>query len=297
MDITIVGAGALGNMLATKLSRNNKVNLIVKKKHKALIENQEILFKDIDGNIIKSKINIGTDIENCDLIILCVKSYDTQILIQKLSSLDTPILLCQNGLKTMNYALKNIDEKRLSYLVTGNGISKIKTGISEHKGQGFTYLGNLSKSKSNLLKNISKNLKEEGMDCSIVENIEEFVWLKTVINSAINPIATLAEVKNGKLGNPELNDEVKKLCEESTKIAYSNSIKLPLDPWKEINKIIEKTADNKCSMLQDLENNQQTEIDAINGELIRIGKKLSINTIYNQQVFSEINKLLHYQIN
>ena len=294
MNITIIGAGALGNMLATKLSRNNEVKLIVKKKHTALIENQKILFRDIKGNIIKSKINIGTEIENCDLIILCVKSYDAQILIQKLSNLDTPLLLCQNGLKTMNYALNNINVKRLSYLVTGNGISKIKTGISEHKGLGFTYLGNLSKSKSNLLQNISKNLKEEDMDCKIVENIEEFVWLKTVINSAINPIATLAEVKNGKLKNPELNDEVKKLCEESSKIASTNGIKLPLDPWIEINKIIEKTADNKCSMLQDLENNQQTEIDAINGELIRIGKKLSINTIYNQQVFSEINKLLHY---
>jgi len=294
MNITIIGAGALGNMLATKLSRNNEVKLIVKKKHTALIENQKILFRDIKGNIIKSKINIGTEIENCDLIILCVKSYDAQILIQKLSSLDTPLLLCQNGLKTMNYALNNIDEKRLSYLVTGNGISKIKTGISEHKGLGFTYLGNLSKSKSNLLQNISKNLKEEDMDCKIVDNIEEFVWLKTVINSAINPIATLAEVKNGKLKNPELNDEVKKLCEESSKIASSNGIKLPLDPWIEINKIIEKTADNKCSMLQDLENNQQTEIDAINGELIRIGKKLSINTMYNQQIFSEMKKLLQY---
>jgi len=294
MNITIIGAGALGNMLATKLSRNNQVKLIVKEKHTGLIENQEILFRDIEGNIIKSKINIGTEIENSDLMILCVKSYDAQILIQKLSNLDTPLLLCQNGLKTMNYALNNIDEKRLSYLVTGNGISKIKTGISEHKGLGFTYLGNLSKSKSNLLQNISKNLKEENMDCKIVGNIEEFVWLKTVINSAINPIATLAEVKNGKLKNPELNDEVKKLCEESSKVASSNGIKLPLDPWIEINKIIEKTADNKCSMLQDLENNQQTEIDAINGELIRIGKKLSINTMYNQQIFSEINKLLHY---
>jgi len=294
MNITIIGAGALGNMLATKLSRNNQVKLIVKKKHTDLIKNQEILFRDIEGNIIKSKIKIGTEIENCDLMILCVKSYDAQILIQKLSNLDTPLLLCQNGLKTMNYAINNIDKKRLSYLVTGNGISKIKTGISEHKGLGFTYLGNLSKSKSNLLQNISKNLKEEDMDCKIVENIEEFVWLKTVINSAINPIATLAEVKNGKLKNPELNNEVKKLCEESSKIASSNGIKLPLDPWIEINKIIEKTADNKCSMLQDLENNQQTEIDAINGELIRIGKKLSINTMYNQQIFSEINKLLHY---
>ena len=294
MDITIVGAGALGNMLATKLSRNNKVNLIVKEKHTGLIENQEILFRDIDGNIIKSKINIGTDIEDCDLIILCVKSYDTQSLIQKLSSFDTPLLLCQNGLKTMNYALKNIDEKRLSYLVTGNGISKIKTGISEHKGPGFTYLGNLSKSKPNLLQNISKNLKEQDMDCSIVDNIEEFVWLKTVINSAINPIATLAEVKNGKLRDPELNEEVKNLCEESSNIASSSGIKLPLDPWIEINKIIEKTADNKCSMLQDVENNQQTEIDAINGELIRIGKEISISTIYNQQIFSEIEKLSVY---
>ena len=51
MDITIVGAGALGNMLATKLSINNKVNLIVKEKHTGLIKNKEILFKDIDGNI------------------------------------------------------------------------------------------------------------------------------------------------------------------------------------------------------------------------------------------------------
>ena len=291
MNITIVGAGALGNLLATKLSKNNEVKLIVKAKHADLIENQEILFRDIKGNIIKSKIKIGTNIENCDLIILCVKSYDAKILIQKLSYLDTPLLLCQNGLKTLNYALENIDEKRLSYLVTGNGISKIKAGISEHKGLGFTYLGNLSKLKSNILHNISNSLKEQDMDCSIVENIEEYVWLKTVINSAINPIATLGEVKNGELMNPGLNDEVKNLCVESSNIASSNGINLPLDPWQEINKIIEKTANNKCSMLQDLENNQQTEIDAINGELIRIGEILSINPIYNQQVFSDIKKL------
>jgi ketopantoate reductase len=47
-------------------------------------------------------------------------------------------------------------------------------------------------------------------------------------------------------------------------------------------------------MLQDLENNKQTEIDAINGELIRIAKELSINPIHNQQVFSEIEQLSKY---
>ena len=291
MDVNIIGAGALGNLLATKLSKQHNVNLIVKSNHTDLIEKQEILFRDIQGNITKTNIKVKTKVENCDLIILCVKSYDAQALVQEFSNLDTHILLCQNGLKTLNYALQNIDETRLSYLVTGNGISKIKAGISEHKGLGFTYLGNISKIRSELLDNISETLTEQDIDCSVVPNIEDYVWLKAIINSAINPIATLAEVKNGKLRNPELNDEVKSLCEESSNIATSNGIRLPLDPWQEINKIIEKTADNKCSMLQDLENNQQTEIDAINGELIRIAKKLSLKSTYNKQVVAEINKI------
>ena len=291
MDVNIIGAGALGNLLATKLSKQHNVNLIVKSNHTDLIEKQEILFRDIQGNITKTNVKVKTKVENCDLIILCVKSYDAQALVQEFSNLDTHILLCQNGLKTLNYALQNIDETRLSYLVTGNGISKIKAGISEHNGLGFTYLGNITKIRSELLDNISETLTEQDIDCSVVPNIEDYVWLKAIINSAINPIATLAEVKNGKLRNPELNDEVKSLCEESSNIATSNGIRLPLDPWEEINKIIEKTADNKCSMLQDLENNQQTEIDAINGELIRIAKKLSLKSTYNKQVVAEINKI------
>ena len=90
----------------------------------------------------------------------------------------------------MNYALSNIEDKRLSYLVTGNGISKIKTGISEHKGLGFTYLGNLSKSKSDILQNIADNLKEQDMDCSVVENIEEFEFSKlNTVNKSFEKIS------------------------------------------------------------------------------------------------------------
>ena len=137
-------------------------------------------------------------------------------------------------------------------------------------------------------------MKSSGIECNIDNNIQDYVWLKTIINSAINPIASLAEVKNGKLRNPELNEKVKEICEESEHIAMKKGIKLPLDPWKEINSIIEKTAENKCSMLQDLENDQKTEINAINGELIKIAKELSINPIQNQQALSEIEKISKY---
>ena len=107
MNINIIGAGALGNLLATKLSNKHKVKLVVKSSHKDLIKNQEILFRDIKGTITKTDIKITTNIEKCDLIILCVKSYDAQKIIEKLTDSETPLLLCQNGLKTMNYALDN----------------------------------------------------------------------------------------------------------------------------------------------------------------------------------------------
>jgi len=291
MNITIVGAGALGNMLATKFSKNNKVTLVVKSEHAKIIKEKGIMFKEINGNIINPKLKIATNIEESDLVILCVKSYDIPNIIKKLKNMKSPILCCQNGLQTLHLLLKEIKTKRLSYLVTGHGISKIRPGISEHKGTGFTYIGELTGTISERIKKISDELEDNGIKCNIVNNIQEYVWLKTIINSAINPIASLAEVKNGKLRNPELNEKVREICEESENIAKKKGIKLPLNPWKEINSIIEKTSENKCSMLQDLENGQKTEIDSINGELIKIARELSIIPVENQQVFSEIKKI------
>ena len=69
----------------------------------------------------------------------------------------------------------------------------------------------------------------------------------------------------GDLRKKELIGDVEKICAESTAIAKHVGINLPLDPWKEIVTILEKTASNKCSMLQDVENQQETEIEAMVG--------------------------------
>ena len=53
MNITIIGAGALGNMLATKFSKNNNVTLVVKEENESLIKNQQIIFKKINGKYVK----------------------------------------------------------------------------------------------------------------------------------------------------------------------------------------------------------------------------------------------------
>ena len=82
-----------------------------------------------------------------------------------------------------------------------------------------------------------------GIESKIVKNIFDYVWLKAVINSSINPVAAHNKVVNGKLNVPELNEQVEKICNESSLIAQKIGINLPLDPWKEIRNIIRNTSD------------------------------------------------------
>ena len=291
MNITIIGAGAIGTMLATRLSNNNKIKLMIKPEHTNLKERRAIILREISGEERNINVDFEDKVMETDLIIIAVKSYDLPPIVNNLAEMKTPIMCCQNGLHSLNYIKENIEVERLSYLVTGTGSSKIEPGLSHHKGDGFTYIGELSNKETDIIKNICDSLTNNNMKCEIVENISNYIWLKTIINSAINPVATISNVKNGELREQRLNEYMKNICKESTKVALKTGIELPLNPWNEINSIIEKTADNKCSMLQDIENNQMTEIDAINGEIVRIADREGIPAPYNKKITTEIKKL------
>ena len=292
MNITVIGPGAIGVLLAYKLANEeNKISILVKPEHQHLINQKKIRIKDMTGKIVDKKIDIITKLNKTDLVILAVKSYDVENLLNQIKEIDTPILCCQNGLQTLNLLKNKIKPSLLSYMVTGTGISKIEAGFSHYNGGGFTFLGQIEGENGVTIKNISQSLSVRGIVCEIVENIPDYIWLKAIINSAINPIATSNRVKNGELKNKELIIQVKNICDESTNIAQKIGIKLPLNPWKEIMTIIAKTAENKCSMLQDIENQQKTEIDAINGEFVRIAIANNLDAKHNKLAIAQIKKI------
>jgi len=293
MNITIIGPGAIGVLLAhTLANEENKISILVKPEHENLIDQRKIRIKDMTGKIIDKKIKIITRLSKTDLVILAVKSYDIENLLNQIKEINTPILCCQNGLQTLNILKNKIKPNLLSYLVTGTGCVKIEPGFSHYKGTGFTFLGQINGENGTVIKNISNTLGVKGIYCEVVKNIQDYIWLKAIINSAINPIATINKVRNGELKNKKLIALVKNICRESTNIAQKIGIKLPLNPWKEIVTIINKTAKNKCSMLQDIENQQKTEIDAINGEFVRIAKANNLDAKNNKLAILKIKKLI-----
>jgi len=206
MKITVIGPGAIGTLLAALLSNANvEISLLVKPKHKELLSDGIIVLDNFKGRRLEKKIKIVTKLDDPDWIILAVKSYDVDNLIELLRNSSAPILCCQNGIKTYLQLTEKIGKDRIAYMVTGIGSSKIETGEAEFRGSGFTFIGEASGVASPRLINLSEVIKKSGITCEIVDDVLSYVWLKTIINSSINPVAAHAKVSNGELKKPELN--------------------------------------------------------------------------------------------
>ncbi|TFF91983.1 hypothetical protein EU545_02345, partial [Candidatus Thorarchaeota archaeon] len=125
------------------------------------------------------------------------------------------------------------------------------------------------------------------------ENIQGVVWTKTLVNCGINPVGALTGLTNGEVyENRQLRGLVVRLVEEATRIVEMLGIELTTDdPVRYALGTAKATGDNVNSMLQDLQARKKTEIDAITGEIIRLGKELGIDTPSNESVYALVKAI------
>ena len=289
MNIIIFGAGAIGSLFGALLSKNNNVLLIGKKPHVTTIQKKGLIIEE------KTHLNVRIMAESCvdnisflpDLLILTVKSYDTETAIlqaRKIIIDKTIILSLQNGLDNIEKISKHLNSKRIIPGVTTHGAFFSKPGVIKHTGKGMTILGELNGKKTKRIEYIVKSFNEAGIETAESQNILKEIWIKAIINSSINPLTAIFQCKNGYLlENPLLEKLVEMICEESTSIANSERIGLSKSKMLDkTNEVIKNTSDNYSSMFQSIKKTKKTEIDSINGKLIEIGKKHNISTMINQ---------------
>ena len=290
MNIVIIGAGAIGSLFGALLSKKNNVLLIGRKKHVATIKKNGLVLRGKTN--LTAKISAEDTIDKItsppDFLILTVKSYDTETAIKdarKIIGSDTIVLSLQNGLDNVDKILGAIDKRNVLAGITTHGAFFSKPGIIEHTGSGETILGELHGRKTKRIKNITSLFNETGIETKISTNINKEIWVKAIVNSSINPLTSIFQCKNGYLlKNPLLEDIVDKICAESTKVANSEGMPVSYnDMIKKTKEGVRNTSENYSSMLQCFKLGKKTEIDSINGKIVKIGKKhgleLSINKI------------------
>ncbi|VVB61936.1 Pyrroline-5-carboxylate reductase [uncultured archaeon] len=298
MNIVIVGAGAIGSLFGALLSKKNTVVLVGRAPHISAIQHNGL---NITGkthlHVKLSAVESVKDVAiSANLIILTVKSYDTETTIKQIVPQiqeETAIISLQNGLDNIEKMEHIFDKDRILAGVTTHGAIFSHPGVIRHTGKGKTILGAIDGSQSKQLKNIVHLFNEAGIEAQASDDIIKEIWAKAIINSSINPLTAFFNCKNGYLlENPLLEKSVEIICKESTCIAQAEGVPLTaLDMIHRTKEVINNTSKNYSSMLQSIQQGKKTEIDSINGKLITIGRQHRIDTSLNKILVELVTSL------
>lgn len=295
MEICIVGPGAIGSLFAGFLGKSGEeVYLLDKNPERAeKISKQGIKIEGVSGeHLIKINTTANPeDIGTCELIIVAVKSYHTKEAIERALSLiseNTLVLSMQNGLGNLEEIAKITGEEKVIGGITSQGATLLGNGHIRHAGVGETLIGSFKfqapGSKLQRLEEIANVFNKAGFETKIVDNIQDLIWSKLIINVGINALASIVRVKNGFIvKNSYLYELMKSAVQEAVEIAKLKGINLNYDnPIEKVTHVAESTSENICSMLQDILRKKKTEIDYINGAIVKEAENLNISCPVNK---------------
>lgn len=299
MKIAIIGAGALGTLFGGLLAKSGEEVWLYNPSFKEHIEYMKDMGLMIEGKDGKYHLQVNATekiqkIGKADLVGIFVKAYCTGKATKDalpLVSRDTQVFSLQNGLGNTEQIAKYVPSPQIIRGVTSLGSTLVSPGYVRWAGYGDTYLANISKKSSKRLEEVIEVFNRAGIKTYLAEDIEEEIWRKLLINVGINSLTAIFNVKNGTLLTRETFREVMHhTVREGVEVAKGAGIDLNFDETiKEVEKICQLTSENISSMLQDVRKDKRTEIDYINGAIIREGRKRGIKT--------PINKLLTLLIN
>ena len=223
-----------------------------------------------------------SDCRGIKYAMVLVKSWQTERAGNQLAdclSKDGLVVTLQNGLGNDQILSRSLGPERVARGVTTIGAALLGPGHVRSSGRGEVTIEDHPH-----VARLTKLLRIAKLEINIVRDIQPFVWGKLMINAAINPLTALLRVKNGEmLENPQALSLMVDLARETALVAESSGVELPFPiPEFEVEKVARDTSDNKSSMLQDVLRGVPTEVDAINGAIVRTGEQNGIPTPINR---------------
>ncbi|WP_175615361.1 2-dehydropantoate 2-reductase [Piscibacillus halophilus] len=264
MDIGVIGLGSVGLFIASQLSKRHRVTGYVRRTE----QQNEIVRHGIllDDHKYEIDVKIISELKMHDLLIICVKQTQMDSLLPYIQNLDsTHILFIQNGLGHVEKV--NGLNHVLFFGVCQHGVTKINDYQIRLNGLGQIRIGSDQGSKSAEI--IQQQLDDESFPVYYDQDIFSTIQEKLVVNSVINPLTALFEIPNGEiLKNSYLKSMAKQLTSEAAKAFSLNEERC----WELVHTVAENTQENYSSMLVDLQQHRLTEIDYINGYIVKHSK-------------------------
>lgn len=280
------GAGAMGSLVGGLLSQAHEVTLVGRKAHVEAVRALGLRITGATQLVARPRTALSAgEADTPDLLVLTVKAYDTPRALRDAKPLlgpHTALLSLQNGLGNLEAVVETVGEGLALGGVTTHGVTFVEPGHVHHAGVGYTRIGGALRAMP-LGQEVARALSEAGMACEAVEHIEAELWAKVVVNAGINPITAITGLPNGQLlQQAGLKELMEKTVREAEAVARAAGVELPEGDLVERTRLVAgMTAENKSSMLQDIERGRRTEVEAICGAIVAQARSLGIGAPLN----------------
>jgi 2-dehydropantoate 2-reductase len=290
--VLIVGCGALATLFAGRLSSAGVDVMMLGTWAEGLSALRKVGARlDGEGCYPVRATDRPSDCKGAKIALVLVKSWQTERAAHQLMDClaeDGLAVTLQNGLGNDDVLSGVLGPRRVSRGVTNLGATLLAPGYVRSSGKGVVTLETHMR-----LTTLKAIMRVANFELSIVKDSLPSVWGKLMINAAINPLTAILRVKNGELlANPPTRELMRILARETASVAESIGVALPFSsPEQAVEDVAQDTSDNTSSMLQDVLRGAPTEVDAINGAVVRKGDEKKISTPANRVIWYLVKAL------
>lgn len=269
--ISILGAGAIGQLLAHKLTDASvECQLIVS--DSAKYNSPDWLFRDLEQQVTAKPLlsSVSEQSSPIDLVFVCVKAPQLESALESIRHRlheESQLVLFQNGMGHEQIAQAYVDKHNIFFASNTHGAYRESNQSLVYAGAGKIIVGAAEQqSTPDWFNQIAQ--ADTGLAIEWSPNIQPILWRKLLVNAVVNPLTAIHRCKNGDLLKEEYRTQLLALINENHQFAQRMGFEFA-DNLKTITlEVIEQTADNYSSMYQDVMASQMTEINSINGYLL-----------------------------
>lgn len=283
MTIAVFGAGAVGCYHGAMLARAGEAVILIGRP--ALVEAVRgrglLLEKGGTREVLHPQASSDpAAVAGCDLVLVCVKSPDTAQAARALAPHLSPgatVLSLQNGITNAAVLTQALGRPALPAVVYV-AVAMAGAGHVVHRGRGELLLGQGPGAQA-----AAARLTAAGIPTQVSASVEAALWVKLVINCALNALSALTRQSYGAIiAQDGAEATLRALTDECTAVAHASGVTLPDDIFAQVLRIAQTMPEQLSSTAQDLIAGKPTEIAHLNGEIVRRADALGLPAPLNR---------------
>ncbi len=289
MTVAVLGAGAMGSLLAGMLASAGEPVLLLARPsaHVEAVARQGLRIERPGGVVQRVHVPISTEpaaVAGVSSLVVLVKHWATADALAPVAPHlggRTLVVSLQNGLGTREALFASLPDHPAGLVtsgVTAQAALATEPGTIVHTGSGPTGLGLSGGADPRPVRALAAAMTRAGWDTVVEPDIQEATWRKLAVNAAINGIGALAAVPNGWIAErDDLRELARLIAAEVAAVAQAEGVEIA-DAADTAIAVARATAANRSSMLRDVERGRRTEVDAIHGVVAGLAARHGIDT-------------------